>query len=424
MHGQYLAASAMLLTFIPPTAFWIAISTLCISTLLSGRAAQAQSTRREALDAERAKKAQALTAPKPSGLEKKLLTLENDRVITRILAPYEGLYLKFGGLTKGGGLGAGPGYRNWFWGDRAVFNSYVVASFRNYWSGTAEVVFPKLADERLVVGGHGYYRYWPRERFYGLGRDSSKDDRTSFLRKGYEFRGDATYSVVPVVKVGGITAFRHETIDEGHAPGFPSIEEVFTPVMAPGLERQPDYLWSGAFVDVDYRDQRKNTRSGGHFRVSYDLWHDLDDFGFSYRDLQFEALHAFPIFDKKRVLIARLIAESTDSPDGNVVPFYAQPTLGGSTTLRGFDEFRFRDRNVVLINAEYRWEAFSGLDMALFGDWGDVGPTWDDIDFDELKSDYGIGFRFNTFRSVFLRIDLARSRQEGFRVTTSFSGAF
>ena len=48
------------------------------------------------------------------------------------------------------------------------------------------------------------------------------------------------------------------------------------------------------------------------------------------------------------------------------------PTLGGSTTLRGFSEFRFRDRNAFLINAEYRWEAFSGLDMALFGDWGDV----------------------------------------------------
>jgi hypothetical protein len=400
----------------------VAIAAVLLISFLCGSVAHAQSTRREALEAERAKKAQALTPPKPSGLEKKLLAIENDRMITRILAPYEGLYLKFGGLTKGGGLGAGPGYRNWFWADRAVFNTFVVGSFRNYWSATAEVLFPKLVDERLVVGGHGYLRYWPRERFYGLGSDSSKADRTSFLREGYEVRGDATYAIVPVVKVGGLAAFRHERIGEGHAPGFPSIEEVFTPATAPGLDEQPDYLWSGTFVDIDYRDQRKNTRSGGHFRISYDLWHDLDDLGFSYRDLRFEALHALPIFDKKRVFIARLIAESTDSPDGNIVPFFAQPTLGGSTTLRGFDEFRFRDRNALLINAEYRWEAFSGLDMAIFGDWGDVAPTWDDIDAD--KSDYGIGFRFNTFRSVFLRIDLARSRQEGFRLNTSFSGAF
>ncbi len=395
-----------------------------VLALMWPNTSHAQTTRREALEAERAKKAEALTPAKPSGLEKKLLWLENDRVIAKILAPYEGFYVKIGGLTKGGGLGAGPGYRNWFLDDRAVFNTSIVTSVRNYWMGTAEVIFPKLVDERLVVGGHGYYRYWPRERFYGIGPDSSRDDRTSFLREGYEFRGDASYAFVPAVKVGGSTAFRHETLGEGHASGFPSIEEVFTPAEAPGLDQQPDYLWSGAFVDVDYRDQPKNTRSGGHFRLSYDLWHDLDDLGFSYRDLRFEALHAFPIFDKKRVFIARVIGESTDSPGGNLVPFYAQPTLGGSTTLRGFDEFRFRDRNALLINAEYRWEAFSGLDMAIFGDWGDVGPTWDDIEIKELKSDYGLGFRFNTFRSVFLRIDLARSHQQGFRVNTSFSGAF
>jgi outer membrane protein assembly factor BamA len=107
-----------------------------------------------------------------------------------------------------------------------------------------------------------------------------------------------------------------------------------------------------------------------------------------------------------------------------VVPFYAMPTLGGSTTLRGFREFRFRDKNLFMLNGEYRWEAFSGMDMALFADWGDVAPTWDDIDWRHLKVDYGIGFRFNTFKSVFLRFDIARSKQEGTRLVTSFSGAF
>jgi outer membrane protein assembly factor BamA len=177
-------------------------------------------------------------------------------------------------------------------------------------------------------------------------------------------------------------------------------------------------------VDVDYRDQPGNVRSGGHFRVNYDRWHDQQDFGFSFNELRFEALHAFPIFDKKRVFIARVIGQSLDSPTGDTVPFFAMPTLGGSTTLRGFREFRFRDRNAFMINAEYRFEAFSGLDMALFSDWGDVGPTWDDIDFKHLKNDYGIGFRFNTYKSVFLRFDIAHSRQEGTRFVTSFSGAF
>ena len=36
------------------------------------------------------------------------------------------------------------------------------------------------------------------------------------------------------------------------------------------------------------------------------------------------------------------------------------PTIGGSDDVRGFEDFRFRDRNAVVLNAEYRWEAFSG----------------------------------------------------------------
>ena len=110
----------------------------------------------------------------------------------------------------------------------------------------------------------------------------------------------------------------------------------------PGLEQQPDYWWSSTYVDLDYRDQPGNVRSGGHFRVSYDAWRDQQDYGFSFRDLRVEGLHAFPIFDKKRVFIARVMAQSLDSPAGNTVPFYAMPTLGGSTTLRGF---RFEGRD-------------------------------------------------------------------------------
>ena len=56
------------------------------------------------------------------------------------------------------------------------------------------------------------------------------------------------------------------------------------------------------------------------------------------------------------------------------MPFFLQPTLGGSEDLRGFREYRFRDRNMVVFNAEYRWEAFSGLDLAAFADAGQVAP--------------------------------------------------
>ena len=385
---------------------------------------EAQTSRRALLEAERENKAKSLASYTPGKLESTLLWIEESSIMTRLFDPYEGAYIHFGGLTKGAGLGMGPGYRNWLFGEQALFETWLSGSFRNYWSVRTGLVFPKLAGGMLEVGGYGRLRYWPRERYFGIGSDSLEGDRTSFLREGYEVMGEAAFKPVRWLRLGGVTGFRTERIDSGKAPGYPSIDEVFDESTAPGLTRQPDYWWTSTYVDVDYRDQPGNTRSGGHFRVSYEDWRDQQEMGFSFRDLRVEALHAFPIFDKKRVFIVRVIGQTLDSPGGDTVPFYMMPTLGGSTTLRGFGEFRFRDKNIFMINGEYRFEAFSGLDMALFADWGDVGTEWDDIHFTELKSDYGIGFRFNTYKDVFLRLDIARSRQEGLRLVTSWSGAF
>lgn len=384
----------------------------------------AQTSRRELLEAQRVEKAKALAPYTPGKLESGLLWMEDSHFTKRLFKPYEGWYVHVGGLTKGGGLGFGPGYKNWLFAEQALFHTWFAGSSRNYWFATSELTFPKIAGGKVELGAHGYLRYWPRERYYGLGPDSLKSDSSTFLREGWEVRGDANFKPTRWFKLGGLTAFRAERVDDGKYPGFPPVDERFTEATAPGLTRQPDYWWSSVFVDVDYRDHPGNVKSGGHFRLSYDTWRDRQDYGFGFRDVRVEALHAFPIFDKKRVVIARMIAQSLDSPSGEAVPFFAMPTLGGSTTLRGFSEFRFRDRNAFLLNAEYRWEAFSGLDMALFSDWGNVAPTWDAIDFTHLKNDYGIGFRFNSFKSVFLRFDIARSKQEGLRFATAFSGAF
>ena len=101
-----------------------------------------------------------------------------------------------------------------------------------------------------------------------------------------------------------------------------------------------------------------------------------------------------PIFDKKRVFALQLAMVGTDADDGNRVPFYMQPTLGGGQTLRTSSDYRFRDTHALWMNAEYRWEAFSALDMALFTDWGKVAPKFSDLDFSDLEHAYGIGFRF------------------------------
>ena len=106
-----------------------------------------------------------------------------------------------------------------------------------------------------------------------------------------------------------------------------------------------------------------------------------------------------------------------------VVPFYMQPTLGGPMDLRGYRAWRFYDENSFVLNAEYRWEIFTGFDMAIFEDAGKVFPRPGDINFSNLRRSTGFGLRFNDLRSMILRIDTGFSR-EGFQVWVTFDKVF
>jgi outer membrane protein assembly factor BamA len=204
----------------------------------------------------------------------------------------------------------------------------------------------------------------------------------------------------------------------------PSTELVFGDIDAPGLLEQPTFLYKNMFVELDYRDQPGNARSGGLWRATYGAWNDRNLNQFDFGRFDGEAAHFIPIFDKKRVFAVRAVVSYVNNDPGNRVPFYFLPYIGGSESVRSYREFRYRDENAFFFNIEYRWEAFSGLDMAIFYDKGEVAEDWQDIDFRELKTAYGVGFRFNTFKSVFLRLDIGTGGGEGTRIFFKFGPAF
>ena len=100
------------------------------------------------------------------------------------------------------------------------------------------------------------------------------------------------------------------------------------------------------------------------------------------------------------------------------------PTLGGNDSLRGFRDYRFRGPHALLVQGEYRFEIWSGLDAALFYDAGKVALTHSDLNFRDLESDYGVGFRFNTDRGLVLRVDGAFGSRDGKHLWIVFGGTF
>jgi outer membrane translocation and assembly module TamA len=97
------------------------------------------------------------------------------------------------------------------------------------------------------------------------------------------------------------------------------------------------------------------------------------------------------------------------------------PQLGG-TDLRGFSNYRFRDRHSIWFTGEYRWYVQEFVDMAVFYDAGKVAPERSQLDFDDLKTSIGAGIRFHGPRTTAVRFEVARSA-EGWRLIFGFSPA-
>jgi outer membrane protein assembly factor BamA len=198
----------------------------------------------------------------------------------------------------------------------------------------------------------------------------------------------------------------------------------FDDTSAPGLSTQPDFVRYDAFVDLNYREPRGNPRRGGRYALTVQQFDDTNDGQYSFRRAEVDLQQYISLLRERRVLALHALVSTSDADAGAEVPFYLQRTLGGPDDLRGFRRFRFRDRHMLLLQAEYRWEIFTAMDGAIFYDAGKVASRIEDVNLRDLESDYGIGFRFGTDNGVFLRVEGAFGSSGGKHFILRFGHVF
>jgi hypothetical protein len=380
-------------------------------------------TREEVWRRARAAKARQTEPYKPGTIEKWIDKVENDRMIEDMLTTSSGFYIQFGNITTGAGLGAGPGYkRKALFGGRMDVKAFTVASMKRYWVAQGSVTFPRLAGSRSFVELFGRRRDFPQEDFFGLGPHSLRPNFVSFTYRDAAFGGTAGYYAAPILLVSSTVERVSPSVGRGRDPRIPSIDALFTEADAPGYAVPSDFMRYEAKADFNYATPLGNPRSGGRYMLTVVRYNDLEQNRFNFKRLDVDLRQYLSFLKQRRVIALRGLMSLSDADPGNDVPFYLQETLGGHNTLRGFHNYRFRDRNLLLLQAEYRWEIFPALDAALFYDAGQVSPTRRGL---ALKAhDYGFGFRFGTIQGVFLRIDSAFGSPEGKHFFIKFGNVF
>lgn len=271
----------------------------------------------------------------------------------------------------------------------------------------------RLEAGHLSLYGSIRYRHFPQVRFFGLGPDARREDGTNFLQQ------DALYEVVAgyqgrrrglaaTVRAGFLQAF----VGPGTNEETPTLGSVFDDRSAPGLDRQPDFIHLAASLLLDGRDRPGNPHRGGMIALAGFRFDERGGDEFTFNRIAGDARGFASLGSPQRVLAVRALASADRPASGGRVPFYLQESLGGSRTLRGFESFRFRGEKLLLLQAEYRWEAWPALEFALFVDAGRTYGRSDDFAVRGLKTDYGVGVRLKTHDAVLARFDVARSSDD------------
>lgn len=279
-----------------------------------------------------------------------------------------------------------------------------------------ELIGPVSLDMR------GGYQVNANEEFSGIGNDS--DQESNFRHE--ELGGELTvgFALTRWFRTQLLVDYTDHVIAGGDETSDSTLD-VFDPEDVPGLEGAA-LLGVGGSIAFDTRDNDFYPSKGSLAEFSTTIFNqtdgddaqtDRDEYGFTRFNL--ELSHYLTLFRRGRILAIRLLGEmNTRLSEGKTTPFFERATLGGPTTLRGYNTGRFRDKDLILLNVEYRypiWEAlrdqFGAIDAVIFTDVGRVFNDLKEDTFKDYKVSYGVGIRARTVDGFLFRAGISWSEE-------------
>jgi hypothetical protein len=333
--------------------------------------------------------------------------------------PESGFYPELGNMVTGAGwISAGVGYRHWLMSDRLLLDTSAGLSWRAYKMLQSRLEYTPLGNERLAIGGQVRWQDLTQVNYFGEGPDSLEADRSEYRLKSVNTLG---YAVVRPRswlavhgRLGWLSGPSLGPPAGSFARGNPPTADVFPNDPVYRLADQPDFVHVDTSVVVETRDVPGYPRRGGVYRAAASRYMDRDADAFTFNRYEAEAAHFVPLDRAENFVFAvRGWIVGTATGDGQHVPFYLMPSLGGSNTLRGYVDYRFHDRNLAVVNTELRVALMEHIDVVGLFEAGNVAARFGDLNLD--KKSYGVGVRVHSRTDTFARLDLARS-DEGWQV--------
>ena len=252
------------------------------------------------------------------------------------------------------------------------------------------------------------------ERYYGIGPDTPASAESSYTSLRFILNGRRGWNLVDHLNLGVSLRLERDDVESIGVPNLPLTPQAFPE--APGLHGAT-LLSAGldAYYDdrvgADYAEQGLRVALGGAV---------------------VDGLAGSPSFLRGALQVSVIVPEAprlsgaarvwTSAVSSRGVPFYQQPSLGGSSLLRGFSEGRFVDLAAWTLELEQRVRLFQTQIFGVRTDWRAdpfvaTGQVFDRLAEAASRPRFaaGVGFRAFVHPNIVGRIDVAAA-SEGMKV--------
>ncbi len=383
------------------------------------------------------------------------------------------LHIAVGSIAPQNGFGFGPAFvthytpnENW----RLSWNFDAIASTNASWraGGYMKIIHTppekiivvkpaatnpgaKPAKPKLAVHPYTVFNIYAQSislnklYFFGLGNDSLPEDRSVFGMRQTIVGANVIKPVTEWSAIRGLNLAllgeingRFVTLRGNHGESSPSIEQLYTEATAPGLATQPSFVQLGEGIRL--KPTLFNDYLQLNYLASFQQFFAPSASRYSFRRWTVDLNHTIPLYSQTQssgpkdtngpdecaqamgaekcpsisrnrngTVGFRLLVSESMASASSVVPFYFQPTMGGSningvSTLSSYPDYRFRGPNVLLLRESFEHSIWGPLGFSFMADQGKVALTRGDVGFDHLKHSFatGITLRAGGFPEVFL----------------------
>jgi hypothetical protein len=298
--------------------------------------------------------------------------------------------------------------------------------------------------------------------YFGEGRESLESQRSAFGERETILGGSVAYPIgihslrwLRPALLGGVSG-RFVNLRRADTTVVPQTGETYNEATAPGLARQDGF--------AEFREgvRLKPSVANGWLRFNYLLsaqqFVTTNTSGASFNRWTADLRHEIPLYrgasstgprefngpnecrqgpasskcppvqwsrNRTGAINLRLLVTESTTGNGNRVPFYLQPTLGGSDvngerSLAGFQDYRFRGPNLLLLQEGAEHSLWGPVGAFLLLEQGKVAASRSEIDFSNLARSTTVGLTVRAGGFPMINLSFSWSR-EGHHVVGSIS---